>query len=193
MMLDADSSALIEAKQRPDCAKFGATSAFCGAYFVPVSFVARDWKVTPAPHPCAADCRTLGRPFNGQRLLGGALPLPVRPWHTWPRFKASPAAAQAGTEHSIYFKNTLTGDRKIMNMPKLGTVIQSNLALENLQNLLKQRASGLMRYTLCEYRSKAKRNSLLNGFDFGTSPHGLLPIYHCRNRKHSLDFLQSRF
>ena len=47
MMLDADSSALIEAKQRPDCAKFGATSAFCGAYFVPVSFVARDWKVTP--------------------------------------------------------------------------------------------------------------------------------------------------
>ena len=80
-----------------------------------------------------------------------------------------------------------------MNMPKLGTVIQSKLALENLQNLLKQRASGLMRYTLCEYRSKAKRNSLLNGIDFGTSPHGLLPIYHCRNRKHSLDFLQSRF
>ena len=39
-----------------------------------------------------------------------------------------------------------------MNMPKLGTVIQSKLALEYLQNPRKQRADGLMRYTLCEYQ-----------------------------------------
>lgn len=44
--LDAPSFALMEQQQRPDCARFGATSAIYGAYFVPVSFVAKDWQVT---------------------------------------------------------------------------------------------------------------------------------------------------
>lgn len=45
--LDAASSVLMEQKQRLDCATFGVITGQFGAYFVPVSFVAKDWQVTP--------------------------------------------------------------------------------------------------------------------------------------------------
>jgi hypothetical protein len=63
-------------------------------------------------------------------------------------------------------KNTLTGARKMMNMQKLGIVVQSKFGQAKGANPRKQRAGGLMRYTLCEYQGKAKRNSSRHSFAF---------------------------
>ena len=53
-------------------------------------------------------------------------------------------------------KNHFTGDRKIMNMQKLGTVVQSNSGQAKSANPRKQRAVGMTRYTLCEYQGYGK-------------------------------------
>lgn len=45
--VDEVSTALMESRKRPDCAKLVPTSALFAAYFVPVSFAARDWGITP--------------------------------------------------------------------------------------------------------------------------------------------------
>jgi len=59
---------------------------------------------------------------------------------------------------------TLTGGRKMMNMAKLGTVIQSKTGQAKSGNPLKQRAGDLMRYTLCVFQDKARRNGSRNSF-----------------------------
>lgn len=61
-------------------------------------------------------------------------------------------------------KNTLTGDRKIMNMQKVGTVVQSKSGHENGENPRKHRAGELMRYTLCVIQERQRRNSFRYGF-----------------------------
>jgi hypothetical protein len=61
-------------------------------------------------------------------------------------------------------KNTLTGDRKIMNMQKVGIVVQSKSGHENGANPRKHRAGDSMRYTLCVIKGEQRRNSLRYGF-----------------------------
>jgi hypothetical protein len=46
----------------------------------------------------------------------------VQPW----ALLAQIWAENAGTENGIISENTLTGARKMMNMQKLGTLVQSN-------------------------------------------------------------------
>lgn len=45
--------------------------------------------------------------------------------------------------------NTLTGEQKIMNMAKLGTVAQSKFGQVKIANPRKYKAGGITRYTLC--------------------------------------------
>lgn len=54
----------------------------------------------------------------------------------------------------------------MMNMAKLGTVIQSKTRLAKNGNPRKQRAGGLMRYTLCVFQGWANRNGSRHGFAF---------------------------
>ncbi|MBI5626227.1 MAG: hypothetical protein HY935_03355 [Nitrosomonadales bacterium] len=49
-------------------------------------------------------------------------------------------------------KITLTGDRKMMNMAKLGTVSRAGNSFHSLGNPHKQRAGGMTRYTLCAFQ-----------------------------------------
>lgn len=49
---------------------------------------------------------------------------------------------------------TLTGARKIMNMRKVGTVVQSKSGPVKGANPRKQRAGGMTSYTLCVIQSK---------------------------------------
>lgn len=63
-------------------------------------------------------------------------------------------------------KITLTGEQKIMNMQKLGTVVQSKSGQAKSANPRKQRAGGMTCYTLCEYQGQAKRNSSPHSFSF---------------------------
>lgn len=60
--------------------------------------------------------------------------------------------------------NTLTGERKIMNMAKLGTVAQSKSRPAEGANPRKQRADGMTSYTLCVFQGVAKRNSFRNSY-----------------------------
>jgi hypothetical protein len=63
-------------------------------------------------------------------------------------------------------ENTLTGDRKMMNMAKVGTVVQSNFGQVKGANPRKQRAGGMTRYTLCVIDGAEKRNSRGTVSDF---------------------------
>lgn len=54
---------------------------------------------------------------------------------------------------------TLTRREKSMNMAKLGTVSALGNYFHSTGNPRKQRAGGMMRYTLCEYLGKARNSS----------------------------------
>jgi hypothetical protein len=53
-------------------------------------------------------------------------------------------------------KISLTGERKIMNMQKLGIFVQSKSGQAKSANPRKQRAGGMTFYTLCEYQGRGK-------------------------------------
>ena len=52
----------------------------------------------------------------------------------------------------------------MMNMAKLGIVSAAGNYFHSLGNPRKQRAGGLMRYTLCVFQGKARQNGSRNGF-----------------------------
>ena len=54
----------------------------------------------------------------------------------------------------------------MMNMAKLGIVSRAGNYFHSLGNPRKQRAGGLMRYTLCVFQGWARRNGSRNGFAF---------------------------
>jgi hypothetical protein len=54
-------------------------------------------------------------------------------------------------------KNILTGERKIMNMQKLGIVVQSISLQEKVLTPRQYRAFNMTRYTLCEYQGRPSR------------------------------------
>jgi hypothetical protein len=58
--------------------------------------------------------------------------------------------------------DSLTLQKKIMNMAKLGTVSRSLKIYSLLGNPLESRAGGLMRYTLCVFQGAERRNSFRN-------------------------------
>lgn len=57
---------------------------------------------------------------------------------------------------------TLTTKEKNMNMAKLGTVSAAGNYFYSLGKWLKQRAGGLMAYTLCVFQGWVKRNGSLH-------------------------------
>jgi hypothetical protein len=67
-------------------------------------------------------------------------------------------------------KNILTGERKIMNMQKVGIVVQSISLQEKVLTPRQYRAFNMTRYTLCEYQGQARRNNNRNGFAFDIPP-----------------------
>lgn len=63
-------------------------------------------------------------------------------------------------------KITLTTQEKIVNMVKLGIVSAAGNYFHSFGKRHKQRAGGLMRYTLCVFQDKARRHSSRYGFAF---------------------------
>lgn len=61
------------------------------------------------------------------------------------------AAAKAGTDGGMNHLDSLTTQEKIMTMAKLGIVSTAGNYFSTLGNPHKQRAGGLMRYTLCVF------------------------------------------
>jgi hypothetical protein len=75
--------------------------------------------------------------------------------------------AEVGTEVGMKSKNTLTGDRKIMNMQKLGTVVQSKMLSTVAPKTLitrMNRASRAIHYAY--FKGAASRHGSRHGFAF---------------------------
>jgi hypothetical protein len=77
-------------------------------------------------------------------------------------------------------KNILTGERKIMNMRKVGIVVQSISLQEKVLTPRQYRAFNMTRYTLCEYQRQAKRNSSRHSFAFYILLIGRIAPVSCR-------------